>query len=91
MVNNADDKYKEELFHYNNHIQGKGKQKYTVAPKVPEKPKKPIGSFFRFLEENRSKYNAKHKDLTQAKILKIMSEDFNNLPQKDVKVYEDAF
>lgn len=62
-----------------------------MAPaNVPPKPKKPSGSFFRFLHDYRDKYVAKHPELPYQKVVNILSEDFNNLPKNELKVYEDA-
>lgn len=39
-------KFQEELFHYNNAVNHRGKQRYSAPAKLPPKPKKPLSSYF---------------------------------------------
>lgn len=58
-----EERFAEELFHYNNAINNRGKRRYSVPAKIPEKPKKPTGVYFRFVADNRDAYVAKNKNL----------------------------
>ncbi|CAD8112764.1 unnamed protein product [Paramecium sonneborni] len=83
-------KYKEDLLmHYGGNAQDL--KKYKTLLEIPEKPKKPVSGCLVYLGENRKQYTEEHPDLNQIQVSKALVDQFNRLPNKDRKKYDDEF
>lgn len=83
-------KFNEAIFHYENKVNHRGRVNYTAPKELPDKPKKPMNSFFRFLSEKKDECIKKNKDLAYSQVIAIITEDYNKLSERAMKVYKDA-
>lgn len=58
---------------------------------IPEKPKKPISAYIRFMMDHRPTVVAKHPDLEMTKVAKIIGEDWNKAHSTIKEKYLDQY
>lgn len=58
---------------------------------VPEPPKKPLSTFFRYLADVRDQYKKKNPDLSGREITRLLGVEWGKLPEAQTKKYEVAY
>ena len=58
---------------------------------IPEPPKKPMSSFFRYLNDNREMFKKKNPEVAGKGLLKLISKEWNSLSEAQTKKFIDIY
>lgn len=58
---------------------------------VPEPPKKPLGTFFRYAADVREQFKKKNPDVAGKELNRLLGAEWNKLSEAQTKKYEDAY